>query len=629
LIKIMNKFVIQSNKLLVFVLIGVLLQACTSSNRTSQNTSNNRLDLNQLLLQIKQADASKKSGLLVQAAGILVSEQRFPKAQELLIRVNQAQLTPLQMDDFRLYYGETLLALNAHQASLQQLLTIKTAQAHPIAWQLRYKQSLADSYLANANYFESAQVRVELEDIIDDSSVLHNNNEKIWYSLNQLSSEMLQQLNSGFNSERMNGWLEIVFINKRWGYNPQRLIVELEQWKQRYPLHPSLVNQPTTIQRAAAAKAYRPSKIAILLPTTGKNAQAANLIRDGILAAHFKSNSDLASAELRFYDTGNVLTAKQPYQQAIDEGAEFILGPLTKDSIEQIADQEQLVTPILALNRLDQQNYVHPELYQFGLAPEDEAIQAAHRAFEQGYRKAVAFIPDNSLGERAQLAFKQYFEQLGGELIDVEKYQSAKQLKHNVQQLLGVNRSNNRKDQLQQLLGRNLEFSPRRRQDADFIFVLATPAMGRSLKPFIDYYYAHDLPVIATSSIFSGKKNPQTDIDLNGIEFPYIPLLLSELPNFQQARQNLVAIQPELIGPRGRFYALGYDSYQLISQVSILKAFPEYRLDGLTGELGIDEQGVVHRYLTWAQFNRGIPYVTKERQVKKLQDDFLQSEVFN
>ena len=59
---------------------------------------------------------------------------------------------------------------------------------------------------------------------------------------------------------------------------------------------------------------------------------------------------------------------------------------------------------------------------------------------------------------------------------------------------------------LQQLLGRNLEFEMRRRQDAEFIFVVASPSMGRQIKPFINYYYAYDLPVIATSRIYSGKR---------------------------------------------------------------------------------------------------------------------------
>lgn len=618
----MNKFITQGNQLIVLVIVLIMLQACGGGDTRSPSgrSTNNQQNLETLIKQAQQASPERKGPLLVQAAGLLVLEQRYEKAQELLIRVNQQTLTPLQMDDFYLYYGEALLALEANELSLGQLKTITKPSAKSLEWQVRYGQSLSNAYLANGNYFEAAKLRIELNDIIDTPEVLTENSQKTWEALNQIETEFLQQLISDFNSRRVNGWLEIVYLNKRWGYHPERLLSELALWKQRYPLHPSLVHQPESLKRAVAAEEIKAKRIAILLPLSGKLSTFGKMIHDGIVAAHYQSASAENAPLLSFYDTAKNLSPLTTYNQAIADGADFIVGPLTKESVEAILDQESLPTPILALNQLEAQKFSHPLAYQFGLPVEDEAVQAAHFAFEKGYRKAIAFLPDTSTGKRAQKAFQEYFEQLGGELIQVQTYKEKKKIKQDVQQMLGVDQSIRRKSALQRLLGRNLEFEMRRRQDADFIFLHARPEDGRMIKPFINYYFAHDLPVIATSAVFSGKKDQKTDIDLNGIEFPHIPLLLSEQSEFRSSREKLASVMPDALDGRGRYFALGFDSYKILSQLSILQAFPEYRWNGLGGELAVDEKGLVHRFLTWAQFNRGLPYVTKERQVKQLEE---------
>lgn len=616
----MNKFIVQGNKLVSFILIMLLTQGCgPDSSSPGTRSANNQQSLELLIKQAQQASPERKGPLLVQAAGLLVLEARYEKAQELLIRIDQQTLTPSQMDDFHLYYGETLLALEANEVSLNQLKSIVNPKTKSLDWQIRYSQSLSDSFLANNNYFEAAKLRIELDDVIETVAGLEANNEKIWLALNQIETDFLKQLISDFNSQRVNGWLEIVYINKRWGYHPEKLLSEIDIWKNRYPLHPSQVNQPETLRKAAAAEAFDPKRIAVLLPLSGRLGTYGKMIHDGILAAHYQAKSAGGAPLISFYDTAKSLSPLTTYNKAIQDGADFILGPLTKEAIEAVLNQEQVATPMLVLNRLDQQIYTHPKVFQFGLPIEDEAIQAAHYAFEKGYRKAIAFLPDTPTGNRAEAAFKEFFEQLGGELIYVQKYIDKKQLKTNVQQLLGVDQSLRRKNAVQQLLGRNLEFEMRRRQDADFIFMHARPQDGRMIKPFIDYYFAHNLPVISTSSVFSGKRNPQTDIDLNGIEFPDIPLLLSELPDFRESREYLSSTLPDALDGRGRYFALGHDSYKILNQLAILQAFPEYRWNGLAGELGVDDSGLVHRFLTWAKFNSGVPNVTKERDVKELQ----------
>mgnify|MGYP002065451744 CR=1 FL=1 len=120
------------------------------------------------------------------------------------------------------------------------------------------------------------------------------------------------------------------------------------------------------------AEVYRPRQIAVLLPEGGRFQWVAAALRAGILAAYFEQ----PSAErpiLRFYDSADPNQVWPLFQQAVADGAEMVLGPLDKDAVTRLLQGEDPVIPILAPNQADHQGPVLPNLFQFGLAPEDEA----------------------------------------------------------------------------------------------------------------------------------------------------------------------------------------------------------------------------------------------------------------
>jgi outer membrane PBP1 activator LpoA protein len=591
-----------------------------------------RQNLQSIMQQANQAEPAQKHPLLLQAVSVLLANERDGKAIELLSHIEQNYLSPAQKDTFQLFYGEALLStelselVESRRASLTQLLSITKQSSHSIEWQIRYYQTLSDSYFANSNYLEAAKQRIDINDLIDSPIVLAENNDKIWLAIDQMSPQFLQQTITDFNSKRLNGWLEIVHINKTWGRQPDRLLAEMVLWNKRYPLHPAAVIKPKSLQNMVAMEDIEAKNIAILLPLSGRFSRSGKMVHDGIIAAHYQYGrsdqygepdelqelNDIPS--IKFYDTAQSLSGLASYQQAINDGADFIIGPLRKESISQITALDTLETPFLFLNSTPDMPKRHQMVFQFVLQIEDEAIQAAHRAWEKGYRKAIAFIPEGNRGQRAVTAFGEYFEQLGGELIDTEKYQDISKISGNVQNLLGVDASITRKKRLEQILGRNIEFEMRRRQDADFIFLISKPKEARRIKPFINFYFALNLPVISISDIYSGLNNGKLDNDLNGIEFSDIPLYISQQQEFVDTRVALAEIDSSILnGSNGRLFSLGFDAYQIISQISKLRAFPDYRWYGLSGEIGIDEQGLVHRYLTWAKFTKGSTKVTKER----------------
>lgn len=621
----MNKYITHSFKIVSFVMLAMLMLACGPSKKSGPDElASPSQNLESILQQADQAPADVKNPLLVQATGILLTEQRYEKALELLIHIDTRYLDQKQKDTYHLYYGEALLTespINSpektderNKASLSQFLSVKSSSIHTIDWQIRYYQSLSDSYFVNGNHFEAARQRIALDDLIDQPEMLEANNEKIWTAISTMTPEFLQQMISNFNTSRVNGWLEIVQINKRWGSQPDKLLKRMDIWKERYPLHPAMVVQPKSLQRAASVNDFSPKHIAVLLPLSGRFSKTGKMVHDGLIAAQYQQANADNSPSIKFYDTAKSLSGASSYHQAIADGADFIVGPLIKKSIDEIVNLESLSTPVLFLNTASNDISKHQFVYQFVFSIEDKAIQAAHRAWEQGYRKAVAFLPKDQRGQRAQVAFKEYFEQLGGELIDTQEFDDIKELKSNVQNLLRVNDSVERKKKIEQILGRNIESKIRRRQDADFIFMISTPKEARRIKPFIDFYFALDLPVISTERVYSGSPEPQLDNDLNGIEFSDIPFYISQQPDMKNARNLLSSIDEDILkGTNGRFFSLGYDAFQIITQIAKLQAFPDYRWYGLSGEIGVNEQGLVHRYLTWAKFTRGLPKTTKER----------------
>ena len=149
------------------------------------------------------------------------------------------------------------------------------------------------------------------------------------------------------------------------------------------------------------------------------------------------------------------------------------------------------------------------------------------------------------------------------------------------------------------MLATNIEFTARRRQDLDVVFLLArTGAEARSLKPLLAYHYAGDLPVYATSNIYRGVVD-SADKDLSGVQLVEIPWLLGGNP----------VLHGELAADRNhysRLNALGADAFLLQSRFSQLQGGPDVLIRGNTGLLGLDPQLRVLRELQPATFDGGV-----------------------
>ncbi|WP_164503562.1 penicillin-binding protein activator [Pleionea sediminis] len=593
------------HKRILTLLVLFLIASCSQKNDV-QNVKEGIDNANYYLGLAKDSPQPQKSQYLLKAATILAQKAQYLKAQETFSFLNPEYLSSLEKESYYLYYGMSLNELEQTDAALKFFKRIQKPSQHDIDWQITYRKALSKAYLKDGNYYEAAKIRIEMEDLLFNEEQIEENHQFIWDSLSNISEQFLRLYQTQFSDPIVNGWLDIALLTRKHIDHPEQLLSALNQWKQRYPLHPANVKMPYELKQVAEAKVYKPKQIALLLPLSGKIASGGRMIRDGFFAAHYNSEQ-ARDVVVKVYDTAKDLSPLTPYERAIKEGADFIVGPLTKEAVQKIAELESLEVPQLSLNHVDGLEVTHKNFYQFGLPLEDEAQQIADLAKKQQHQKAVILAPSSDQGDRTVNAFREAFEKQEGNVAEIQYYSDPKEIKMIVKRLLNIDNSERRKDQLVSILGQPLEYVQRRRQDVDMVFLVSSPGEARRIKPFLDYYFAHDLPVYSVSRINSGAINAQLNNDLNGIVFTDSPMLISNAKEIQDLKSSIAQVLPSVSSPFGRLFALGFDAYQIIPNLNMMQAFTSYKRRGLSGYLSVDQQGRVNRTLSIAQFKKGVP----------------------
>ncbi|MEM8120314.1 penicillin-binding protein activator, partial [Morganella morganii] len=165
-------------------------------------------------------------------------------------------------------------------------------------------------------------------------------------------------------------------------------------------------------------------------------------LQDGFLAAHFQAQqAGQNPPSIKLYDSTQVRSLDDFYRQAQADGVELVVGPLEKPLVKQLASREQLPITTLALNYSDNSQEGPAQLFQFGLAAEDEARAVASRAWGDGMRRAVALVPRGEWGDRVLAAFSQSWQSAGGSLIAAEHVDQPVQLAQQIADLLQLRQS--------------------------------------------------------------------------------------------------------------------------------------------------------------------------------------------
>ena len=438
---------------------------------------------------------------------------------------------------------------------------------------------------------------------------LHHN---IWSALSHMDDAAIRAARAD-GLRREGPWLDLAMAVRPNLHNSAALASAIENWQTTHVQHPANISLVEHLYEVSESLAAQARHIALLLPFHGIYANAADAIRDGFLSAWYAESGAGTRPTVYIYSV-DAATVNAVYDSAVANGADLIVGPLEKSTVEALTARDELPVRTLTLNITDNAPATSStgelgapaHLFQFGLSPEDEAAAAAERAWADGYSRAVALAPETPWGKRLVGEFNRRWLELGGVMLAETLYGGAENsYAQSVKHALNIDLSEARSAALRSALNRPIHFEPRRRTDVQAIFIAGFPLSTRQLLPQLRYFRAGSIPVYSTSHTYSGATNAAADQDLDGLRFGDMPWLFgaADTKSFDLFNHSW----PDRAPGSGRLFAFGLDAYRILPYLARMRYQPNLRLPGTTGQLRMQPNGRVVRDLVWARFDGGVP----------------------
>lgn len=424
--------------------------------------------------------------------------------------------------------------------------------------------TLARAYEAQGNTLRALEHWVAHEPFLSDPVAIDEHQIHVWTMLATQPREVLVEMRGESGDPVIQGWIDLA-LAASYGERKAR---NVEQWRAAYPDHPAGTALLARIVAAApvSAAAGGPvfeGKIALLLPLeSAVFGEAAQAVKEGFLAAHAL---DVTKPEVAIYATGGVRTVMEAYQQAANEGARFVVGPLTRDEVTTLSAQP-LPLPTLALNQPEGEFDKQDNLFFYGLSAEAEARRVAHFARNHGMQVALVVVAEGVLSQRIAKAFEETWRALDGKIAGQVLIPSPDRLS---------------------------EFkADAAARPVDMIFLAADATQARLARPYLD----PAIPTFATSRVHDGMPAKTQDHSLLAVHFVDQPWLIEpDRPEFSGlSRSGSVELQ--------RLVGLGWDAYHLIARLLDRPAVSQKILEGASGLIRMGEQGILVRELPMVQF---------------------------
>jgi uncharacterized protein len=553
-----------------------------------------------------QNSGADRNEYLYRATRAYLSGHRPEEAARVLAMVEQP-LTPQQAAERPLLDAELALARGQAQQAFNRISAVPEPRTAPEA--LHYWKIREDAALAAGRLNDAVSAQMSLEHWLPTVQDLRQSRVNLLSSLREATDRGVRVDTRSVTDPTVRGWLELGPIASAAARNPNVAIADIDAWRARYPNHPAsdlVRNELLSRQQTQPLQQQQPivaggaGHIALLLPMSGRTAAQAASVRDGFMTAYYQT-PEAQRTPVNVYDTGDTGIA-QAVDRATQEGADIIVGPLTRDEVIAAAELASRRPPVLALNFLPPDRPAPNGFFQFALSPEEEARLVARRILADGRRHGIAIVPSGDWGTRVLAAFTQELEAGGGSLFQSTSIDSSlTDYSDTITQILRISDSGARRRRLESILGTKLQFEPRRRGDLEFIFAPAQANIERLLRPQLRFHFAGDVPTYATSDAF--EPDPRNNQDLEGLMFPDMPWMLGgDLAD--AVRNALKDAYPNGGGPRrNRLFAFGFDAYRVAA--ALHGGTGNIQVEGLTGHLTLDPDHRVRRDLEWAQIHNG------------------------
>ena len=552
-----------------------------------------------------QNSGSDRTEYLFRAARSYLAAHRPEEMARVLSEIELPSLTAQQAVEKPLLEVDLALARGQGQQAWQRVSSLPEPRTTPEAlhyWRLRQQAAFASGRVNDA-----VVAQASLERYLPTAPELRQSRINLLASLRDASERNIRVDPRSVTDPTVRGWLELGPIAAAAARSPNASVADVDAWRSRYPNHPAsdivrseLLSQQYQQQQQPAIVPGASAHIALLLPISGRNSAIATTIRDGFMTAYYQTPEGQRTP-INIYDTGETGIADN-VARATQEGADIIVGPLTRDEVVAAAGLVTRRPPILALNFLPPSQPTPTAFFQYALSPEDEARLAARRILADGHKNGIAIVPSGDWGTRVLAAFKQELEAGGGGIYATTALDTAMtDYSDSLTTVLRISESGARHRRLESILGTKLQFEPRRRGDLEYIFAPAQANMERLLRPQLRFHFAGSIPTYATSEAF--EPDPHNNQDLEGLMFPDMPWMLgSDLAD--AVRNSLQTAYPNGGGPRrNRYFAFGFDAYKLAA--ALHSGATNIQVEGLTGRLTLDPDHRIHRELVWAQIHNG------------------------
>jgi len=163
-------------------------------------------------------------------------------------------------------------------------------------------------------------------------------------------------------------------------------------------------------------------KVGLILPLSASG-------NAGVAAQSMRNAAEMALAEFQNPniqllikdDGGSAQGAQQGTQQALDEGAEMILGPLFASSVPATA-QLTRAKGVSVIAFSTDSSVAGRGVYLLSFLPESDVNRIVDYAAGTGKRSFAACLPDNAYGNVVEATFKQAAGRKGGRIVAFEKY---------------------------------------------------------------------------------------------------------------------------------------------------------------------------------------------------------------
>ena len=461
--------------------------------------------------------------------------------------------------DFDTTFRELLPLQTNPSLSLQAGVSLHTSLALAYENQSDSLRALEQRILVDASLAKLRPINQE---------EINANQHQIWEIISVLSKANLTEMRGNSADTVMQGWIDLALAAK-YQSNGESNQKAIAQWRLAYADHPAKETIAAQLFPLAAApsadirKAKLKGTVALLLPFSSPDFYPiSDAIERGFTAAKKIANDQ---AEIKIYaDQVNAGLSSNLYQQALNEGAQYVIGPITPSETEAVSNMTSPVTTLM-LNKA-KSKLKHPKQVSYGLFASDEVAQIINIARNSGMQTATVIASNNALNLQISQHFKQLWLDAGGQLSNFS----------------ADNNGSDIKDQLNQ-------------NPSDMIFIAAEAESARLIRAMLPT----NIPTFGIAEIYSGIVFNAEDLVLKGVRFVDLPWMVDrENPKFSAYKEAATGLPA---GEMQRWFALGADAYQILITLDRLPSTGA-SIDGLSGKIEINANGEITRSLANASF---------------------------